>query len=321
MAETVRRVPVTGAVEEEIDLVGGQPRISWGAIFAGAVSALGLWMLLYAFGLAVGLTALDPNNPGSLRSSGIFTGVWGLVAPLVALFIGGFVAARGAGIFRRAEGAIHGMVMWGLATVIGSFLVISAAAAVIRGVASVSQAAVRAGGAAIGDASEPGPHAGGAAETPGVDVDDALRPVNERLQATGRPPITADQIVAAAEDAIQRSAGKGRIDHDVLVNSVTHNTALSRADAEEVANRLEMQIDDAKDEVAQRVHSAESGALRAAEASGKAFWGAFGALLLGLVAAMVGGALGVPQLRVRRRELAPARPPAAPAGPPREVYP
>ena len=47
------------------------------------------------------------------------------------------------------------------------------------------------------------------------------------------------------------------------------------------------------------------------------------ALLLGLVAAVVGAALGVPHLRARRREIVPVRPPAAPAptGPPREVYP
>jgi hypothetical protein len=318
MAEVVRRAPVTGVVDEDVDFVAGPPRISWAAIFAGAVSALGLWLLLYAFGLAVGLTAIDPNNPGSLRSSGIFTGVWGLVSPLVALFIGGFVAGRGAGLFRRGEGAMHGLVMWGLAMVIGTFLVISAATAVIKGVASVGGDAVRAGGAAIGAAVEHGP---AMAEGLGLDADEALRPVNQRLEAIGRPPIRADQLAAATTDAIQHGVTEGRIDHDVLVASIARNTSLSRADADEVANRLEMQIDKVRGQLAQRAHAAETGALRAADASGKAFLGMFGALLLGLVAAVVGAALGVPHLRARRRELAPARPPVAPAGPPREVYP
>jgi len=318
MAEVVRRAPVTGLVDEDLDLVAGPPRISWGAIFAGAVSALGLWLLLYAFGLAVGLTAIDPNNPASLRSSGIFTGVWGLVSPLVALFIGGLVAGRGAGVFRRSEGATHGLVMWGLAMVIGTFLVISAATAVIK---TVGHVAVRAGGAAIGAATGHGADMGAAEDGLSLDADEALRPVNQRLQAVGRPPISAEQLETATTDAIRRGVTEGGLDHDVLVASIAHNTSLSRADADEVANRLEMQIDKAKGAAAQRAQAAETGALRAADASGKAFLGMFGALLLGLVAAVVGAALGVPHVRVRRRELAPVRPPVAPAGPPREVYP
>src|SRR5262249_39165410 len=148
-----------------------RPRISWGAIFAGTFTALGLWMLLYAFGLAIGLTALDPNKPASLKSSGIFTGIWGLITPLVALLVGGIVAGRGAGLFRREEGAMDGMVMWGLTTVLGAFFVISAAGAVLRGVATVGQAAARAGGAAVGAAAQ---GAQGTAQQLGIDEDDVL---------------------------------------------------------------------------------------------------------------------------------------------------
>src|ERR1051325_12225951 len=104
MAEVVRTVPVQGADEGYMDVAATRPLISWGAIFGGAFAALGLWMLLYAFGLAIGLTGLDPNDKGSLKSSGIFTGVWGLLAPLLALFIRGFVAGRGAGVFRSGPG-------------------------------------------------------------------------------------------------------------------------------------------------------------------------------------------------------------------------
>ena len=46
-------------------------------------------------GLAVGLSSLNPANPGSARGAGIFTGVWGLIAPLIALFAGGWVAGAG----------------------------------------------------------------------------------------------------------------------------------------------------------------------------------------------------------------------------------
>jgi len=321
MAEIVRTAPA-GVDEEYVGSVAGPPRISWGAIFAGAVSALGLWMLLYAFGLAVGLTTLDPNNRGSLRSSGIFTGVWGLVAPLIALFVGGFVAGRGAGIFRRAEGAVHGVVMWGLVTVMGSFLVISAAAAVVRGVAAMGQAAVRAGGSAVGAVADKSGGLGAMAQQFGIDADDALRPVNDRLREQGQPPVSAEQLQAATRDAVQSAVPEGRVDRDLLVRSIAQNTSMSRPDVEETATRIHMQIDNAKNQMGQRVQSAETGALKAAESSGKVFWGVFGALLLGLIAAAIGAALGVPQLHARRRErvVAPAPVPPPPRQP-REVYP
>src|SRR3954451_21808678 len=110
-----------------------KPRISWGAVFGGAFAALGIWLLLYAFGLAIGLSSVDPNDPGSVKGSGIFTGVWSGVAPLIALFIGGLVAGHLAGIFSRGYGALHGLVMWGLVAVSGAFMVVAIISSVVAG--------------------------------------------------------------------------------------------------------------------------------------------------------------------------------------------
>src|SRR5690349_14919798 len=108
------------AVKQAHLWVGGPPvKLSWAAIFGGTIVALGLWVLLCSLGLALGLSAIDPANPGSARAAGIGTGVWSLVAPLIALFIGGMVASRTAGIVDRVGGAIHGAVLWSLATIVG----------------------------------------------------------------------------------------------------------------------------------------------------------------------------------------------------------
>ncbi|MGQ0506432.1 MAG: hypothetical protein ACT4TC_14060 [Myxococcaceae bacterium] len=48
------------------------PRLSWGAIFGGAVAALGLRILLYALGVALGLSSINPDNPESAQASGLF---------------------------------------------------------------------------------------------------------------------------------------------------------------------------------------------------------------------------------------------------------
>jgi hypothetical protein len=304
-------------VDEKIQV---RPRMSWGGIFGGAVTALALWLLLYSFGLAVGLSSLDPNNPGSVKPSGIFTGIWALVAPLIALFVGGWVAARGANVMARGEGASHGLVMWGLTTLIGASMVAMLMTAIVGGAVSVGKAAVGAGGAAIGAAAS---GSGGAAKWLGIDANDALGPINNRLRAEGKPAITAGQLETATRDVVQTAVRDGRLNKETLVGSIVQNTRLSRADAEEIGNRVESQYQQASGQIGDRLQAAaqqaQTGALKAADATGKAFWGVFGALLLGLIAALAGGAAAAPgRPRGPRRERVVG---AAAVATPREVHP
>ena len=310
-------------VEQVVD----RPRLSWGAIFGGAVTALGLWVLLYAFGLAVGLSSLDPGNPHSARSSGIFTGIWALIAPLIALFVGGWVAGRGSSIFTRGQGATHGLVVWGLTTLLGASMVAVVMSALVGGAVSVGKAAVSAGGGAIGAAAS---GSGGAARWLGINADDALGPINQHLAADGKPTITADQLRAATRDVAQSAVREGRLDREALISSISENTALSRADAEEVGDRIQLQYQSASTQVQNRLHAAaqkaETGALKAGDATGKAFWGVFGALLLGLIAAIAGGAAGAPGIPGRRVPREPRERRERVVGPtaiatPREVHP
>jgi hypothetical protein len=273
------------------------PRMSWGAIFGGAVAAIGVWMMLYALGLALGLSSLDPSDPSTLKSSGAFTGIWGLITPLVALFVGGMVAGRGAGIVTKPMGAIHGLVVWGLTAVAGGWLLVNLVTALVGGVAEVGKTAVQAGtGMAMGaaqNADQMGRVAGGF----GLDVDDALRPINQRLQAEGKPTVTAEQLRSAATNVVQQGWTQGRIDRALLINSIAQSTALSRPDAEQIATRIETQFNTAKANIGDRLsgaaQSVQTGALQAAETTGKAFWGIFGALFLGLASAIVGATAGV----------------------------
>jgi hypothetical protein len=117
--------------------------ISWGAVFGGTFVALGIWILLHTLGLAAGLTAIDPESPGSLRGVAIGAGIWSIVAPLIALFAGGWVTSRTAGVIDRTTGALHGAVMWGLTTVAGALLVGMALASVIAAGAHLGRRALR----------------------------------------------------------------------------------------------------------------------------------------------------------------------------------
>jgi hypothetical protein len=291
------------------------PRVSWGAVFAGAVAAVGLWMLLYAFGLAVGASTLNVQDADSAKANGIFTGVWGVIAPLIALFIGGIVAGRGAGVDRRGDGALHGFVTWGLAAIAGAWLLASLAGAIAGGVASVGKSAAK----AAGGAGASGPQIEQAMRSAGINANDLMGPVNDRLRAQGRPTVSPREVEAVTRDVLQRSVRTGAIDQQVIVQSVADNTSLSRSDAQQVAAQLQSQLQTARGQLMNQVQSA-------ADVAGKALWGAFIALALGLIAAIIGGIVGVPGVgrRPLRREPAAAPVSTAPRGPvrpPREVYP
>ena len=257
-------------------------KFSWGSVFAGMVAALGVWILLYAFGLALGLSTVNPDAPSSVRGSGIFTGVWSLIVPLIALFVGGMVAGRGAGPVTRGEGAIHGLIVWGLTTVVGLWMVVSLFGSIVSGAGKLGQSAMQAGGQLIPGAMPKGD----------LQIDEKLlAPVNERLRAEGKSEITGQQVQTSITEVARNAASGGKLDRQALADSLARNTGLSQQDVDELSGRLEAQLSQTKDQV-------QTTALKAADATGKVFWGVFGALFLGLVAAMLGGFAGAPKRQI-----------------------
>ena len=283
-------------------------RISWRAITAGAIVSVGLWILLHVMGLAAGLTSIDPNSPGSLRAAGIGTGIWSTVASLLALFAGGVLAGRIAGPVDRLGGALHGAVFWGLTTIAGLFLVIWAAGVVVQGAARVGSSVVSAAGnmAGLADSSDP-------MEALGLKSSDLLAPLNQKLQEQGKPAITPDQVQSAVKEAVKSGVRQGRFDREILMSALQRNTPLTHADLNDLATQVEQRVE----KMGSRIDAAQTGALQAAESTGKGLWWVFGALLLSLFAALGGAALGVsptqrrPVEDVHQMELAtPLRTPA-----------
>src|SRR5688500_8206212 len=96
-----------------------QPALRWSAVLAGATAAVAIWMLLQLIGMGAGLAAVELDDSGSLRSVGIGTTVWSMIAPLVAMFVGGLVAGRLATTFDSKVGAAHGFVTWAVTSLAG----------------------------------------------------------------------------------------------------------------------------------------------------------------------------------------------------------
>lgn len=123
---TVTATPVT---VHATPMPAGLRRPAWGAVFAGAITALGLQMLLTVLGLAIGLTAASDGGYGAGRGDGVSAGAawWWFLTGLVSLAVGGMIVGRLALIPRSIELAIHGFAMWAITAVLGFVLVWSSA--------------------------------------------------------------------------------------------------------------------------------------------------------------------------------------------------
>lgn len=285
-------------------------RIKWSALLAGATLSVGVWILLHVLGLAAGLTSIDPHSPGSLRAAGIGTGIWSVVASLLALFAGGALASYMAGPVDRVSGAMHGAVLWALTLVAGVFMIASVAGMAMSG-------AVRAGSAAAGMASSLGERGGGGdpLQGMGLSAQDLLAPVNQQLQGQGKPAISPDQLREAVKEGLRTGVQQGRLDREILITALVRNTALTRADVTDLVGQIEQR----SGRLGEQLEAAQTGALQAAENTGKGLWGVFGALLLGLIAAVGGALTSVAARRARTIETARELGRQAPLGPPAHV--
>jgi hypothetical protein len=110
-----------------------EPHLRWGAVLGGATVAVALWVLLQMLGMGVGMAAIELDDAGSVRSVGIGTSVWTLVAPLIALFIGGVVAGRFSSTWNVRSGASLGFVTWAIASIVGLMATVSMVGMLARG--------------------------------------------------------------------------------------------------------------------------------------------------------------------------------------------
>ena len=105
-------------------------RVSWGAIFAGAVIAMALMVFFTTLGIGFGAASIDPlyneDAPGGL---GTGSAIYIIVTQLISLAVGGYVASRLAGVPREQSSLIHGGAVWALSTLVLAYLAITGAGA------------------------------------------------------------------------------------------------------------------------------------------------------------------------------------------------
>jgi hypothetical protein len=95
---------------------GIRDRVRWGPIWAGLITALATFLLLTVAAVAIGAQAVDSGAEGD--AAGTASGIASAIIALLAFFVGGFIAARTAGVIGRGYGALNGFLVWALGVVL-----------------------------------------------------------------------------------------------------------------------------------------------------------------------------------------------------------
>ena len=123
----------------------GLPRISWGAVIAGVILSLIVYMILTVLGAAVGTSVLSPmSQPNPLHGFGFASGAYMIIMTVVAVFVGSYFAGRCAPVL----GWLHGLLAWAVMILLvayGATSLIGTVASATGSVASTTATAAAAG--------------------------------------------------------------------------------------------------------------------------------------------------------------------------------
>jgi len=230
--------------------------VSWSAVFAGAIVAAALSLILLLMGSGLGLTMVSPwsNSGVSVTSFAVSTAIWLIVVQWLSSALGGYLTGRlrtrWAGVHSDEvffRDTAHGLLMWALATVLLAGVLSSAASAIVAGGAGA--AASLAAGTAQGSAESAKDRVTNTAGLPTEYFVDLMF----RMPTASPAPSTAIQNGAESRTEASRillvSAASGAVsaaDRSYLAQLVSARTGRAAADAQQRVDDVIAQIDQAK---------------------------------------------------------------------------
>jgi hypothetical protein len=288
--------PVGATAVETTTMLGGgaahiHRRISWAAISGGVILVVTVQLLLSLLGAGVGLGTVNTNagsTPGA-NTIGITAALWWILSSCVAIGVGGFVAAWLAGVEIRFDGVLHGLVTWGIATLLTFWLLTSAIGGIIGGGFSALGSVASSAGSGVNEAAKP------LAQAAGVSPDMIQQQAQAYLQPTNPDPATmspqdaqkaiATDLPTYAGGGADAAAAKERI-----VNIMAAQMKISHDEAAKKFDEAQTKLKQTRDRT---VQAAKDAADASASAASKASFGAFIVVLLGGIAAAFGGSMAV----------------------------
>jgi hypothetical protein len=289
MAETMRAATYPSGATEVTGPQAGRRRISWGAVIAGAIIVIAVHVSLSLLGIGIGLSTVDPaagDTPQSV-SMGVGAGIWWVISNLIGLVIGGYVAARLSGAPARADGIIHGVLVWAVTLLITVYLLTTSIGSIVGGAFNVVGNTISGAGQSVAAVVPQ------AADAAGISPEQIQEQAEELLRPQQPGALSPEQarseLVAALRQIATGSEQEAAEARDRAATIVAEQAGISPQQANQRLDQLQTQIQQRADQAA--ATATEAADATASAASSAAIW-TFVALLLGAGAAALGGAMG-----------------------------
>src|SRR4051812_14338865 len=240
-------------------------KISWGGVFGGVLAGVGVLMLLSSLGLAIGISATDPRNPDG-EALGTGAAIWTGLSLLIALFIAGWASTRLSMLWERTTAMFEGVLVWVLSLILILYLTASGIGLVASGAFNLVGTTAKAVGSSVGSS---------------MNLDDLSSGNVDEILGRLRDPQTTT-IVAAATGSSRAEASSNLQDISRRVEQARNDPARAAAEARQGLQRLTSQ---AKQNLANTAAEAKPAATTGA-------WLTFAAMVLSLLAAILGAGTG-----------------------------
>jgi len=261
----------------------GRSRISWGAVLAGAVTALAASALLGLLGAAMGAGWSQPFNLENLSRLSTGAVLWSIVNLALSMALGGYVAARLSGTHSHQDGELHGLTTWAVAVLLGSWLF----AQMLSGLGGLFGPGI---GTLLGRAVDP--EAAATVVAPEMNVRAAIDRLRQSLSSSDDlTTMNREQIGKEISALVQSIVGRDLPDQDYerLVALVAAESGITREEAQRRVTRLD---NAAKAIRAQLTERARVAAETATQGAGTAARALFTALTTGLLGSLLGAWFG-----------------------------
>ncbi|SFL48580.1 PhnA-like protein [Methylobacterium pseudosasicola] len=269
-------------------------QVSWGAIFAGATTALVAQVILNMLGVGIGLSSVGMNaadNPAASTLSAS-AGIWFVASGIVASLIGGFLAGRLSGKPVGGAAGLHGLVSWSVTTLVVLYLLTSAVGGIVGGAFNGVTATLGGAGNLVGGTVQT------AAQAAAPSLSKITNPLDGiestvRQQAAGQDPQAArDAAVAAVRAVLTGDPAQKAQAETRAADALAKAQGIPADQAKQQIQDYEKQYDQA---VATAKQKAEAAAVATKSAATQGAFYAALALILGALAAFLGGRLGAPK--------------------------
>jgi len=308
-------------------------RISWSAIFAGVIISMVVYLLLAILGTAIGASTIDPlkeQNP--LDGIGTGAAIWTGASMLISIAAGAYASGR----LAQREGALHGLLMFGVNTLICTWFLIVVVNNTLTGAGNIIGSGLQTLGSGISAIAPPATQMvkDKLAEN-NINLDSLQNELETTLRQSGKAELQPENLENKAQNEVNNAqnqasatanapqnadtdlAGfiRGLIDRnestfqaadrDALKNIIKARTGKSDQEVEQMVDQAEKSYQQARAKYEELKQQAEQKAREAGEkaaaATAKASWFAFFMLI---VEAVLAGAMGMLGRRTQPHPLA-----------------